>query len=119
MAISNPDKQDVISRLLVINQKAHILATSLRFKGQDEEAEKVTQKAKELSEQIDHLLGQVMDEWLGQAESIRQEIQKANASLQASIRQIGNEVNILQNVVRAIGFIDDVIQIASRIAAAL
>src|SRR5262245_9007167 len=107
MALSNSDKQDVIGRLLVTNQKAHILEISLRFKGQNDQAEEVAQKSRELTDQIDLLLGQVMVAWLGQAGTILQEVQKANASLQASIRQIQNEVNIAQNLVKAIGFIDD------------
>jgi hypothetical protein len=65
----------------VTKQKAHALEISLRFKGQNKEADQVAQKAKEPSNQIDILLGQVMVTWIGQAETILQDIERANASL--------------------------------------
>lgn len=118
MIIKNSDKQDIISGLLVANQKAHMVETTLRFKGRASEANQISEKTTELSDKIDELLGRVMDEWTGEAEKIDSSISKANASLQKTIRDIQNDLKIAENVVKAVGFVDDVIVIASKIAAA-
>jgi ubiquinone biosynthesis protein UbiJ len=116
MAMTEENKQEVIQRLLIGKQKAHILETSLRFKGEGDEADKVAQKASELSNQIDTLLAQVLDDWLGQTDAIIQGIKKSNTSLQQSIRKIQQGVKTTENLVKAIGFLDDLIAIATQIA---
>lgn len=119
MAISNSDKLAIIQCLLVTKQKAHVLEISLRFESRSNEAEQVARKAKELSDQIDRLLGQVMGTWLDQAATILQKIEQANASLESSIQEIQDEVEVAENVVKAIGYIDDAVVVASKIAATL
>lgn len=119
MAMNKESKQEVIQRLLIGKQKAHILETSLRFKGEGEEADKVAQKANELSNQIDILLAQVLGDWLGQTDAIVQEVKIANSSLQQSIRKIRQGVKSAQNLVKAIGFLDDLIATATQIASTI
>jgi len=119
MAMTQESKQEVIQRLLVGNQKAQILEISLRFKGKGDEADKVAQKASELSSRIDALLSQVLEDWLGQADAIIQEVKDANTSLQQSIRKIKQGVKTTENLVKAIGFLDDLIATATKIAGAI
>jgi hypothetical protein len=119
MAMTEDNKQEVIKRLLVGFQKAHILETSLRFKGEGEEADKVAQKASELSNQIDLLIAQVLEDWLAQTDVIIQEVKNANTSLQLSIRKIKQGVKSTENLVKAIGFLDDLITTATQIASVI
>jgi hypothetical protein len=119
MAMTKENKQEVIQRLLVGKQKAHILETSLRFEGKGEEADKVALKASDLSNQIDTLLAQVLEEWLGQTDAIIQAVKTANTALQQSIRKIQQGVKTAENLVKAIGLLDDLIATASQIAKAI
>jgi hypothetical protein len=119
MAMTEENKQEVITRLLIGKQKAHKLETSLRFKGKGEEADKVAQKASELSNQIDTLLAQVLEDWLGQTDAIIQEVKTANTALQQSIRKIQQGVKTAENLVKALGFLDDLIATATQIAGAI
>ena len=119
MSISNSDKREIIRLLLVMKQRAHDLEISLRFKGQNGEADQIAQNTKKLSDKIDILLGQVMVDWLSEAATILQEINQANNSLQSSIQEIQDGVRTAQNVVKAIGYIDDAVAIAAKVAATL
>ncbi len=105
-------KEEVVQRLLVAKQRANTLEIRLLLKGKEDEANKVRKKSKALTRQTDKLLGQLMDEWLGEATQVIQGIKTANAALQTAITKIKNNVEIAQNVVKAIGLIDDVIVIA-------
>ena len=119
MALSKQSKQEMIQRFLVTKQKAHNLEIDLRFKGKSEDADKVAKKTAELSGKIDALLVSVIDNWLGRKDVIIQGIKEANTSLQKSIRQIQNDVETAKNIERAIGYIDDVVVIAAKIASAI
>ena len=114
-SFDDESKQKVLRRLLKSKEKAHILATSLRFKGRGSDADEVAAKAEELTRQVDRLLIDVMREWLGAADRIEAQLRTANESLQTSIRKINQAVNTASNVVKAIGFIDDTISIAAKL----
>ena len=119
MAVPQQTKQDIVQGLLVTKQKGHILEITLRFKGNNDEADEVAAKTTELSNEIDTLLGQIIDEWLAQSRGDVASIKEANSNLQRSIRSIQNGVATAQKVVKAIGFIDDAIVIASKFASAV
>lgn len=119
MAISNEKKREIIQRLLVTKQKAHSAEILLRFQGMGEEADRVAARAGELSDRIDDLLGQVMKRWTGQSGQIVDAIRRMNASLQASVREIEKGVKTVQNAVKAVGYVDDAIEMAVKIIDAI
>jgi len=60
-----------------------------------------------------------LDDWLGQTAAIIQVDKTANTSLQQSIRKIKQGVKTAENLVKAIGLIDDLITTAIQIAGAI
>jgi hypothetical protein len=118
-AVPEETKQEIVQRLLVTKQRGHSLEITLRFKGKVDEADKVAASTAELSRRIEILLGQIIDEWLAQGADIVEEITRVNARLQNSITAIKKGVQTAQNVVKAIGFIDDAVGIAAKLAAAV
>jgi hypothetical protein len=118
MKMTEESKQEVIQGFLVSKQEAHVAEISLRFKGKGDEADKFARDATKLSDKIDMLLAQVMDDWLGDSETVIQGIKKANTSLQQSVQNIKQGVKTAENVAKAIGFIDDLIAIATQITRA-
>ena len=119
MAVSQQTKQDIVQGLLVTKQKAHALEITLRFKREGDEADQVAARAAELSNEIDKLLAQMIDEWLVQSRGDVANLKQTNSKLQRSIRSIQKGVETAQSVVKAIGFIDDAIVIASKFASAV
>ena len=119
MAIAEETKLEIVQRLLVAKQRGNSLEITLKFKGDAEKANEVAVSTAELSKQIDILLAQIIEEWLAEGAEIVGEITQVNARLQRSITEITKGVQTAQNVVKAIGLIDDAIAIASRLAAAV
>jgi hypothetical protein len=119
MAIPRETKQEFVRRLRVTRDTGVDLEISLKFKGEFEEADKVAAATAALTRQIDKLLGQIIDEWLAQGLDIVAEITGVNASLEKSIDKINKDVETAQNVVKAIGFIDDAVAIAAKVAATI
>ncbi|MGF1641086.1 MAG: hypothetical protein ACFCUO_09070 [Rhodospirillales bacterium] len=119
MAIPEPTKLEIVQRLHVAKQRGNSLVITLRFKGETDEAARVAASTAALSTQIDTLLGQIIAEWLDQGTDIVADITRANAGLQRSITEIGKGLHTAQNVVKAIGLIDEAAAIAARIAAAV
>jgi hypothetical protein len=116
VAISNEKKREIIQRLLITKQKAYMTEMLLRFRGMSDEADNVAERAARLSNVIDSMLGKVMEAWTGQVKQIVDSIRGKNTSIQTSIREIQKGVNIAQNTVKVIGYVDDVIEIAAKIA---
>ena len=110
--IPKDSKEAVIQRLLVTKQRANTLEVRLLLAGKSEEAGKVAKRSKALTRQIEKLLGQVMDEWAGESTKIIADLKTANAGLQTSITNIKKNVKTAENIVKAVGLIDDAIVIA-------
>lgn len=115
MAVTEETKLEIVQRLLVTKQKAHSLEILLRFKGKGDQADDVAASAAELSNQIDALLGQIIDEWLAQSTEIVADLKKANETLQRSVTAIKKGVQTAQNIVKAIGIIDDAAALAGKV----
>ena len=113
--IPKNSKEEIIQRLLVTKQKAISMKVRLLLRDKKDDAKKVRKKSRALSRQIDKLLGQVMDEWQDQGTKIIKEIKTVNSALQKSITNIKKNVKTAQNIVKAIGLIDDAIAIAKRL----
>lgn len=107
MNFNQESKQELIRRLLIAKEKAHMLEIILRFRGLRTEAETVAEHTSVLSGQIDSLIIEVMTDWLGQADEIIEAVRHANVSIQAAIRDIEKGKKIAQGIVKAIGLIDD------------
>lgn len=82
------------------------------MQGKTEEADTVSKKTKNLSKQIDKLLGQLIDDWNGSTDQVIKSIRNNNASLQKSMNQIQEKIEVADNIVKAIGYIDTALKIA-------
>ena len=118
MDISERKKQEIIQGLLVTKQRAHNLEIILRFAGNSEEADAVKETTSALTAQIDTLLSQLISEWLASSVDVVENIKNSNANLQRAINKISRGVDTAQNIVKAIGFIDEAVAIAAKLAAA-
>ena len=114
--ISKNSKEEIIQRLLITKQRSIALEVRLLVKGKSEEANKIKSKTKALTRQIDQLLSKLMDEWIGQAVMVIGNITKTNAALQTSITKVKNNEKTAENIVKAIGLVDDAINIAKALA---
>ena len=69
-------------------------------------AELVKAKHDELRDAIDTLRGQVADQWTRDTEDLHEGLRQANEKVQASIRNIQKKINVAENVIKVIGWVD-------------
>jgi hypothetical protein len=117
MAFEQTQKEKVIDSLMAEHRQGQIAEINLRLQGKPDEADKVWQENTRLSAEIDILIGQVMDEWLGNAERAMKGLAKINTKLEAAVAEIKKQIHVAQNVVKIIGLLDDAVAIAKKVAA--
>jgi hypothetical protein len=117
MTFESTDKEKVLESLMAEHRQGQIAEINLRLQGKPDEAEKVWQENSRLSAEIDILIGQMIDEWLGNAERTIKKLTAANAKLETAVAEIKKEINVAQNVVKIIGLLDDAVAIAKKVVA--
>jgi DNA integrity scanning protein DisA with diadenylate cyclase activity len=118
MTIKNKeDKELIVDKLLITKRKGHNLEIDLMFKEMEADAKKVKTKTNKLSKKVDSLLAALMQDWIGSAKLTIESIKKTNENLQKTIRDIKKDVEVAKNIVKAIGYLDDVIMIAANLLA--
>jgi molecular chaperone GrpE (heat shock protein) len=110
MATHPNTRRDVIDELLVTRRHAQRLAISLRFQGQDTDADQVEEREKQLRDQIDELLAGVMKTWDDKTEALLARLKNSNARLSRDVDKIRERENAFGAVASAIGHLDDVIR---------
>jgi hypothetical protein len=119
MPISKPNKQLLIRSLQATRNKGDELEIELLIAGRDAEAGQVREATDRLSKQIRRLITAAKKSWRGQADALLKDMKKRNASLQAAIRDIKKKIKIAENVVKAVGFVDDAVEVAAKALAPL
>jgi hypothetical protein len=119
MAFEQTQKEKVIESLMGEHRQGQIAEINLRLQGKPDEAEKVWQSNSRLSAEIDILIGQLMDEWLGNAERAIKGLAKISARLEAAVAEIKKQINVAKNVVKIIGLLDDAVAIAKKVVKGL
>ena len=112
MPISEQNKLNLIDALERTKSKARRLVLTLRFRNRDTEARQVQRRARKLTRQIDELISAAMEDWLGSAKKINDRLDRTNVKLQSSIRNIQKKKNVEDNVIKALSYLDDAIEIA-------
>ena len=116
MPISMTEKQEIIQQLLAAKTKVYRAEVKLLLKHKPEEANEVKTHGKELSRKIDRLIAQTLSDWVVDAELIIKDVKSTNKKIQRSINDIQNDVNVAKNVVKIVGFIDEIVEIVGAIA---
>ena len=117
MAFELTEKEKVLESLTAAHRQGQLAEVSLRLQGKPNEADKIKPDNTRLSEEIDILIGQMMDEWLGDADRTMKDLMAVNAKLEAAVAKIKKQINIAQNVVKVLGLLDEAVAIAKKAAA--
>ena len=115
MPISKTKKQEIIQQLLASKTKAYQAEVKLLLKQKPNEAAEIKSHGKELSRRIDNLIAETMSDWIGNANKLISDVKLINKKVQRSINDINNNVNVAGNVVKLVGFIDDVVEVVDGI----
>jgi len=110
-----PNREQIIDSLLVTLQRGQNLALRLKFEGKTVQYAELKQKNQKLMREIDEIIEQAMTDWIGNIANLNSEVKTANKRLQAAITSIKADKKKGENIVKAIGLIDDILEIAKAI----
>jgi len=114
MAFSQAEKLSLLDGLTACRRQSQLAEVSLRLEGHATEADRIRDKTADLSKQIDGLMAKMMNEWQGQAAACVTDVGTCTAALEQTVNDIKKQVKIAQNVVKAVGFVDDAVAIAKK-----
>ncbi len=86
---------------------------------QNEDSSTTKQANDRLAEKIDQLRAKLYDAWLEDAQAVRNEIVTANGQIKEAIKSIEKGIGVAENIVKAVGYIDRAVEVASRLLAAI
>jgi DNA integrity scanning protein DisA with diadenylate cyclase activity len=114
--MNQAEKEAIIDKFLTTKRKGHMLEIALSFKGMDGDAERVKAKNAELSEKVDNLLANIMQDWIDETDSgVVDGLTKVNSKIQDTIRDVKKDIELAKNVVKALGYLDEAIKFASNL----
>ena len=111
------DKESAIAVLNESSEAAEFLEMTLRFQGRDEEAEAIGNRREQLMRKIEAMLAQAMGDWLQASEGLVAAMADANRQVQAEIAEIKKGAKTAEQVVKAAGKLDQVIERATELLA--
>jgi hypothetical protein len=117
MSMSQEEKETVLDRLSITKRNAQKLEIRLHFQGDEDEAAKVRVKSEKLSKKIDKLLAALMTDWMDSSEVTTKSLEKVNRGILRVIEEIKDEIDVAKKVVKALGYLDDAINIATKLLA--
>jgi hypothetical protein len=106
-------KLEIIDRLIFIRGKYLRLAFALELGGED--AAKIRQADKRLAKRIEDVRRQLHDDWSGSAPRLTVELRKISSRVQASIRSIEKRANVPEQIIKAVGYVDRVLELTGRL----
>ena len=119
MPFEPTNKEHVLESLMEARRHGQLAELSLRFQNKPDDANKIWEGNTRLSTEIDILIGRMMDEWAGRADTAITGLAAANAKLEAAVGDIKKRIKIAQNVVTVVGVLDDAVAIARKVLAAV
>ena len=119
MAFTQNDKEKFLAALIDTRSSAQSGEIRLRFQGNTAEADQVSQACDRLTDQIDTLTAQLMDDWLGAANKAIADLGKRSGAVDDAVAAIKKQLKIAQTVVKLTGAIDDAVAIAKKALLAL
>jgi hypothetical protein len=114
MAFVESEKEQLLTSLMDMRRQGQSAEIDLRFQQRTADADALKEANKRLTKQIDALLGRLMREWLGTAATAMTDLGNTSAALEAATADIKKKIAIAQNVVKAVGLLDDAVAIAKK-----
>ena len=111
---SSDDKEESVRKLSITRQKAASLRARLKLLKENDKADEVSKRITKLDKRIEQLILAMMKAWKNNAKVRIEEIGQSNKRIQTAINGVKDRNKRAQQIVKAIGLIDDVIGIAAK-----
>ena len=99
--------------LSVCYNRANYLKALCEEQGMANEAMRFWRRKDRLKVEIDGLLRDLYHDWIGDASALKSMLEKSSKAVDAAVKDIERKIKTEQNIVKALGYIDDAIEIAA------
>jgi hypothetical protein len=111
------EKNLLLDRLSVCYNRTNYLKVLCEEQELTNDAKSFGRRKDRLKVEIDGLLQDLYHEWIGEANAIRKKLDESNKAVDKAVKDIEQKIKTAQNIVKALGHIDDVIKIATDLVA--
>jgi len=107
------EKNLLLDTLSVCYNRANYLKALCEEQGLVDEAMRFGRRKDRLKVEIDGLLRDLYLDWIGDANALKNKLDESNKAVDAAVKDIERKIETAQNIVKALGYIDDAIKIAA------
>lgn len=111
--LNQEEQRKILRNIITTYSKVLDLEILFWIKGDKPKAIEIQAMGNELDDIIVKLRNTNWSIWEGDAAALEQKIKENNKDLQTAIRDIQNDIQTAQRIVKAIGYIDEVIKVAA------
>lgn len=107
------EKNDLLDSLSICYNRVNYLKVLAEEKNDSDTASQLDRRKSRLKTEIDGLLQDLYADWIGDAASLKNNIDDNNKKLNDCIADIEKDITIADNIVKAVGYVDQVITLAA------
>ena len=108
------EKNELLDNLSVCYNRVNYLKILAEEKGSNPDViTQIERRKSRLKTEIDMLLRDLYANWIGDAAKLKKSIDSGNKQLNGCIADIEKDINIAQKIVKALGYVDNLIKIAA------
>jgi len=107
------DKNDLLDKLSVCLNRAFRARLNCEAQGRTDDVVQFDLRIRRLQSQINLLIQGLLKDWAGDASALKVRLDAANAGLNKAVADLERSVEIIQSIVKAVGYIDDALAAAA------
>lgn len=115
--IDGETRAQTYRRLTSALNKGVILELELRSRGEDDQADQVAEATERLGAAAGEIRAAITEEWTGRAAALNAASRRLVGDLQKELAAIRRTMDVAERVVKAIGYIDDLVELAAKAVA--
>ena len=107
------EKNELLDKLSICyNRVNYLKILAEEKKSSPDVITQIDRRKNRLKTEIDMLLRDLYTNWIGDAVQLKKSVDNSNKGLNQCITDIEKDISIAQNIMKALGYVDDVIKLA-------
>lgn len=107
------EKNELLDKISICYNRVNYLKVLFEEKEETDIVGRLTRRKDRLKIEIDGLLRDLYANWMGDASKLKDNLDNTNKELKGCIAEIEKDVEAAQNIAKALGYVDDVIKVAT------
>lgn len=107
--MTTDEKNKILDQVVIILNRTSLLQVLFEEDGDEHNAKKFRLRRNRLRVERDELLRELLQQWAGDAKQLTKKLRDNNKQIDKAIKEISKDIQKAQNVVKALGLVDDVV----------